>query len=72
MDRTPVTSSNITSIGYDSETSTLEVEFHQGGVYQYFDVPSFHYDGIMHSGSHNGYLEDFIKGKFKYKKVGYT
>ena len=39
MNRKPVRSSNISSIGYDSESKTLEIEFHSGGVYQYFNVP---------------------------------
>lgn len=32
-------SSNIGSIGYELETMTLEVEFSNGSVYQYYDVP---------------------------------
>ena len=28
MNRTPVTSSNVASVGYDQNTLTLEVEFH--------------------------------------------
>ena len=40
MIRTPVVSSHITSIGHDPATSTLEVEFTNGTVYQYQDVPA--------------------------------
>lgn len=40
MIRQPVSSSNIRSIGYDSKSNTLEIEFHSGGVYQYFGVLS--------------------------------
>lgn len=39
MNRTSVTSSNIASIGYDPSSLTLEVEFTDGSIYQYFDVP---------------------------------
>lgn len=39
MNRKSVTSSNIASIGYDETSETLEIEFKNGGVYQYFDVP---------------------------------
>jgi len=39
MLRMSVSSSNISSVGYDPKTQTLEVEFHNGGVYQYFNVP---------------------------------
>jgi len=34
MHRTPVTSTNIRSIGYDGQTATLEVEFVSGNIKQ--------------------------------------
>ena len=39
MERQSVSSSNLRSIGYDHSSSTLEVEFNNGSIYQYFDVP---------------------------------
>ena len=39
MKRQQVESSNLSSIGYDSEDQILEVEFKHGGIYQYFEVP---------------------------------
>ena len=39
MKRELVTSSNILELGYDEESRILEVVFHSGNVYQYFDVP---------------------------------
>jgi len=38
MDRTAVQSSNIASIGYDEPSATLEIEFSNGSIYQYFGV----------------------------------
>lgn len=41
MNRTPVESSNIKSIGYDQKTETLEVEYKGTGkpaIWQYFEV----------------------------------
>ncbi len=69
MERIPVESSNIASIGYDEDTNTLEIEFHNGGVYQYFDVPFLVYDGMMEAGSKGQYLAQQIKGQFRYVKV---
>jgi hypothetical protein len=69
MERTPVDSSNIASIGYDEDTNTLEIEFHNGGVYQYFDVPFAVYDGIMDASSKGQYLAQQIKGYYRYVKV---
>lgn len=38
MNRVPVSSSNIRSVGYDPQAQIPEVEFHNGGVYQYSHV----------------------------------
>jgi len=38
MLREAVTSSNVRAIGYDAATSTMEVEFLNGGCYQYAPV----------------------------------
>jgi hypothetical protein len=39
ISRIPVTSSALRSVGFDAGSSTLEIEFVSGAVYQYFDVP---------------------------------
>jgi len=67
--RIPVESSNITSIGYDEDSGTLEVEFHGGAVYQYFDVPFAVYDGLMEADSQGKYLAQHIKGQYRYVRV---
>ena len=69
MERIPVTSSNIASIGFDEDSSTLEIEFHSGAVYQYFDVPFAVYDGLIEAGSQGQYLAQHIKGQYRYVKV---
>lgn len=47
MIRTQVKSSFITSIGYNKEARSLEVEFRQGRVYQYKNVPAAVYEELM-------------------------
>ena len=69
MEREPVTSSNIRSVGYDPETSTLEVEFNSGTVYQYAGVPQHEYDGLMSGGSVGTYFNAHIKNSFPYTKL---
>jgi len=69
MKRESVSSSNIASIGYDQASSTLEVEFLKGGVYQYFDVPNNVFQGMMTANSHGEYLAQNIKGHYRYSKV---
>jgi hypothetical protein len=69
VQRTPVSSSNVTSVGYDPGTATLEVEFHDGSVYQYFDLPAHEADGLVSASSVGGYLAAHIKGVYRYAKV---
>ena len=72
MKRKSVDSTNIASIGYDKDSQTLEVEFLNGGVYQYFDVPERVADEFINNppeGSHGKYLASHIKGHYRFSKV---
>lgn len=69
METQRVSSSNIASIGYDESTSTLEVRFLNGGIYHYFNVPLSAYRGLMTASSHGTYLNAYIKGVYRYRKV---
>ena len=51
MQRNPVTSSMLASVGYDKDTETLEVEYSSGSVYQYDDVPHDVYEDLMQADS---------------------
>ncbi len=69
MKRSPVVSSNLASVGYDATTQTLEVEFKDGAVYQYFGVPASEHAALMAASSVGGYLARHIKGKYRYKRL---
>ena len=69
MERAPVSSSNVASVGYEEFTQTLEVEFHDGSVYQYFDVPRSTYEGLINASSVGSYLHHNIKGKYRYVRL---
>jgi uncharacterized protein len=69
MNRTPVSSSNISSIGYDAGALTLEVEFIGGSIYQYFDVPETVYEEFMRAGSKGQFLHENIKNNYRCTKV---
>jgi hypothetical protein len=51
MHRQPVISSNLASVCYDSKSKTLEIEFLNGSVYQYSNVPSVISNGLMSVGT---------------------
>lgn len=61
MERTPVTSTTMSSVGYDPEESTLEIEFTTGEIYQYHDVPLEIYEGLLNAPSLGRYFNFVIK-----------
>jgi hypothetical protein len=68
MDRVLVTSSNVASVGYDD--GTLEVEFSNGSIYQYFAVPRLHFDALTGGGVSVGrYLNAEIKTRYRYEQI---
>ena len=69
MNRTPVTSSWVASVGYDPNTMTLEVELSNGSVYQYFDVPETVYQDLMSASSVGTYLSQNIKANYRYGQI---
>jgi KTSC domain len=69
MDRLPVSSSNLASIGYDEAGQVLEVEFRHGGVYQYDGVSSAVFDELMAADSLGRYLARNIKPRYPFRRV---
>lgn len=69
MNRIPVNSSNIRSIGYDNQTAILEVEFTSSDVYQYFSVPEYLYQKFLQAPSHGEFLNEHIRYNYRYQKV---
>jgi hypothetical protein len=64
MERKPVKSSNIASVGYDEMQEVLQVEFKGGKTYDYFDVPSVVHEEMMSSDSVGKYFHKNVRSKF--------
>lgn len=64
---TPVASSNIKALGYDADTKTLSVQFHNGRVYSYTGVPQGEYDNLLNAGSIGSYFANNIKNVYAIK-----
>ena len=56
MEREPVDSSNLLSVGYDDASETLEVEFKGGNVYQYYGVPQLEHVALRSAQSVGSYF----------------
>ncbi|WLO85518.1 KTSC domain-containing protein [Pantoea agglomerans] len=69
MERTAVSSSNLASVGYDADTLTLEVEFLNGTVYQYYDVPEGVFEELLNAGSVGSYFSHNVRNNYPTQKV---
>jgi hypothetical protein len=69
MERTPVSSSNILSIGYDDVSETLEVEFKNGTIYHYFNVPALIGEQLMSAPSVGTYFNANIRNVYGWQRA---
>jgi len=67
--REPVDSSSLTSLGYDAGRRMLEVEFRNGGVYRYLDVPEDEFRALKSAESLGRHLNLEIKPFYSVIKV---
>ena len=69
MQRTRVSSSNLSSVGYDPNTSTLEVEFNSGAIYQYSGVPEQEYMALINADSVGGHFATHIRDRYPTTRI---
>ena len=69
MERIDVSSSNVKSVGYDGESSTLEVEFNNGYLYHYTQVPSEIHNKFMSASSKGKFVNIFLKNRFPTERL---
>jgi hypothetical protein len=73
MERQPVSSSNVLSVGYDPDERTTEVEFKGGSVYRYHDVEPHEHEALVNADSIGSHLhKHFIRAGTKHwvERVG--
>ena len=69
LDRKPVRSSDLSSVGYDERRQTLEIEFRSGGIYRYLEVPKETFAGLMESDSKGRYFAKNIRDQFRHERL---
>jgi hypothetical protein len=69
MDRTPVDSTCLRSVGHDAGRRVLEVEFAAGTVYHYFGVPSAVVARLLSAPSLGRYFNDEIRCRFRFRLI---
>jgi KTSC domain len=62
--RTQIDSSAIASIGYSKRQHALEIEFRNGAIYRYLDVPAQTYRDLLAASSKTGYYDSNIRHHF--------
>jgi hypothetical protein len=70
MERQPVSSSNLASVGYDPQSNTLEIEFQNGRVYRYHGVPEGLYEQLMSAPSLGSFFSQYIRNDYPTERVG--
>ncbi len=69
MKRISIISKVLKSVGYDEASGTLEVEFKNGGLYEYFDVPAEEYSALMLAPSKGTHFGDHIRDAYRFKRI---
>ena len=64
-----VESPSVRSVGYSTSSRTLEVEFVNGSVYQYFDVPQPTYAGLLAAPSIGNFVNTQIKPYYEFAEI---
>jgi hypothetical protein len=66
MRRNHVSSSAISSVGYDESSSVLEVEFRSGDVYDYLEVPPKVYRDLLKAPSKGSFVSRRVRDRYPF------
>ncbi len=70
VQRERVASSSIAAVGYDALTQTLEIEFHNGRIYQYFGIPPEMAEAMRAAKSTGAYFNKYVRnGRYEFSVV---
>ena len=69
MNPIAVESATLSTVAYDADRQTLQLEFRNRTVYHYFDVPHDVYEALMQAPSKGIYFNSSIRGRFAYSRI---
>lgn len=69
MLRSVVSSSTLTSVGYDGGARLLGIEFRHGGVYRYQEVPRAVFEELMRSPSKGRCFDERIRDRYTERQI---
>lgn len=65
-------SSSLMSVAYDSERTTLEIQFRDRSIYQYIEVPETIHQDLLHAVSKGDYFNKHVRNRFASTKVRHS
>jgi hypothetical protein len=72
MHRLPLESTMLASAAYSPEQTLLDLEFRNGTLYRFFDVPAACFQRFMASDSKGAYFNRNIRNRFRYQLLTET
>ena len=69
MEMIPLKSSNLAAAGYDPATQVLRVQFKNGSIYDYSQVPPDVANALFSANSAGQYLHQRIKGQYEHTLI---
>jgi len=67
--RVPVESSALATVGYSKKLRALEIEFRNGSVYRYLEVPLDVYEALLKAHSKARFYDENIRHKYRSEHV---
>ncbi len=65
----PVHSSSVRAVGYDEEREVLYIQFIDGDLYEYYEVPAGEVIDLFQTESIGWFVNKRIKPQYKYRKL---
>jgi len=65
----PVESSAVATVGYSKKLRALEIEFRNGSIYRYLEVPLDVYEALLNARSKARYYDENIRHKYRSQHV---
>ena len=69
MKTTAVDSKTLRRVGYDAQRRLLQLEFHNGSIYKYFEVPATVHQQLMQAASKGTYSNQSIRPRSNFALV---
>ncbi len=62
-------STALVTVGYSKKLHALEIEFHDGSIYRYLEIPRDIYVAMLAAESKATYYNDHVRGKYHCLRV---